>query len=243
MFIAVLFIISNILETTQISIKYNYKLTAYSYNGMLWRNNKWTNFGYIGCGGLVAKVCLILGTPWNVAHRLLCSQDIPGKNTGVDCQFLLQGFFPTQGLNLGLLHGRWILFHLTHQGSPMDTLYMLNTEWKKPIRKEDKLIPVILNSETSKTDLWRWKSASWLPCWGVLTGREAKCSSVVECVCVCVCACLLVTHLCLTLCDPMDCSPPGSHFYGILQVRILEWAAILFSRSSEIVLLYFWSRR
>ena len=29
--------------------------------------------------------------------------------------------------------------------------------------------------------------------------------------------------LCLTLCDPMDCSPPGSSVHGILQARILEW--------------------
>ena len=35
---------------------------------------------------------------------------------------------------------------------------------------------------------------------------------------------------CLTLCDPMDCSPPGSSVHGILQVGILEWVAILFSR-------------
>ena len=32
----------------------------------------------------------------------------------------------------------------------------------------------------------------------------------------------LVTHLCLTLCDPMDCSLPGSSVHGILQARILE---------------------
>ena len=32
---------------------------------------------------------------------------------------------------------------------------------------------------------------------------------------------------CLTLCDPMDCSPPGSSAHGILQVRILQWVAIL----------------
>ena len=31
---------------------------------------------------------------------------------------------------------------------------------------------------------------------------------------------------CLTLCDPMDYSPPGSSVYGILQARILEWGAI-----------------
>ena len=42
----------------------------------------------------------------------------PGKNTGVDCLSLLQGTFLTQGLNLGLLHCRQILHHLSHQGSP-----------------------------------------------------------------------------------------------------------------------------
>ena len=44
--------------------------------------------------------------------------DSPGKNTGVGCHALLQGIFPTQRLNSGLLHCRWILYHLSHQGSP-----------------------------------------------------------------------------------------------------------------------------
>ena len=39
-----------------------------------------------------------------------------------------------------------------------------------------------------------------------------------------------VTQSCLTLCNPMDCSPPGSSVHGILQARILEWVAISFSR-------------
>ena len=38
---------------------------------------------------------------------------------------------------------------------------------------------------------------------------------------------------CLTLLDPMDCSPPGSSVHGILQARILEWVAIPFSRRSS----------
>ena len=38
------------------------------------------------------------------------------QNTGVGCHFLLQGIFPTQGLNLGLLHCRQTLYHLSHQG-------------------------------------------------------------------------------------------------------------------------------
>ena len=45
--------------------------------------------------------------------------------------------------------------------------------------------------------------------------------------------CVLVTELCPTLCDPMNCSLPGFSFHGILQVRILEWIAIPFSRGSS----------
>ena len=40
-------------------------------------------------------------------------------------------------------------------------------------------------------------------------------------------------QLCLTLCNPMDYSPPGSSVHGILQARILEWVAVPFSRGSS----------
>ena len=43
---------------------------------------------------------------------------------------------------------------------------------------------------------------------------------------------VLVCQLCPTLCDPMDCSPPGSFVHGILQARMLEWVAMPFSRRS-----------
>ena len=49
-----------------------------------------------------------LYSPWNS----------PGQNTGVGSLSLLQGIFPTQGLNPGLLHCRWILYQLSHKGSP-----------------------------------------------------------------------------------------------------------------------------
>ena len=45
--------------------------------------------------------------------------------------------------------------------------------------------------------------------------------------CVCVCA---HTQSCPALCDPIDCSLPGSSFHGICQARILKWGAISFSR-------------
>ena len=44
---------------------------------------------------------------------------------------------------------------------------------------------------------------------------------------------VLAAQYCLTLCDPMDCSPPGSSVHGSLQARILEWVAIPFSRGSS----------
>ena len=46
---------------------------------------------------------------------------------------------------------------------------------------------------------------------------------------ICVC---LVTQSCLTLCDPLDCSPPGSSVHGIFQAKMLEWVAISCSRGS-----------
>ena len=45
--------------------------------------------------------------------------------------------------------------------------------------------------------------------------------------------CVLVAQSCPTLCDPMDCSPPGSPVHGILQARIREWVDMPFSRGSS----------
>ena len=46
-------------------------------------------------------------------------------------------------------------------------------------------------------------------------------------------SCCSVTQSCPTLCNPMDCSPPGSSVHGIPQARILEWVAMPFSRESS----------
>ena len=56
-----------------------------------------------------------LHSPWNS----------PGQTTGVGSCSLLQGIFPTQGSNPGLLHCRQILYQLSYQGSPTHTLYQL----------------------------------------------------------------------------------------------------------------------
>ena len=51
-------------------------------------------------------------------HGLYSSWNPPGQNTGVGRLSLLQGIFPTQGLNPGLPPCRWILYQLSHKGSP-----------------------------------------------------------------------------------------------------------------------------
>ena len=44
---------------------------------------------------------------------------------------------------------------------------------------------------------------------------------------------VILSQSCSTLCKPKDCSPPGSSVHGILQVRILEWVAIPFSKGDS----------
>ena len=62
---------------------------------------------YIYNAGLVTKSCPILATHGLQPARLHCPWDFPGRDTGVGCHFLLQGIFPTQKSNPGLLHCRW----------------------------------------------------------------------------------------------------------------------------------------
>ena len=69
---------------------------------------------------------ILTKTPWNS----------PGKDTGVGSHSLLQGIFPTQGSNLGLLHCRWILYYLTHQGSLHKTDVILHNSLLRKLRLE-----------------------------------------------------------------------------------------------------------
>ena len=59
----------------------------------------------------------LFATLWTVAYQASLSMRFSGKSTGVGCHFLLQGIFPTQGSNPGLLHCRQMLYLLSHQGS------------------------------------------------------------------------------------------------------------------------------
>ena len=71
--------------------------------------------------------------PWTRAH--LCSWNSPGKNPEVGCHFLLQGIFPTQGLNphlLCLLHWQVDSLPLSHLGSPLYRKVCNNYTWVYP---------------------------------------------------------------------------------------------------------------
>ena len=68
---------------------------------------------------LVAQWCLTLCDPMDYSQSgSSVHRDSPGQNTGVGCHALLHRIFPTQGLNPGLMHYTWILYHLSHQGNP-----------------------------------------------------------------------------------------------------------------------------
>ena len=71
--------------------------------------------------------------------------DFPGKNTGVGCNFLLQGIFPTQGSNLYLLHWQADSLSLSHQGSHICVCVCTHThtqEYYSAIKKNE-ILPFV----------------------------------------------------------------------------------------------------
>ena len=90
-------------------------------------------------------------------HGLYSPWNSPGQNTGVGSVSLLQGIFPTQGLNPGLPHGRQILYQLSHKGSPVT--YM----WNLKYGINELIYEMEADSQTQKTDMVT-KSERWW--WG-----------------------------------------------------------------------------
>ena len=69
---------------------------------------------------LVTQLCPAVCEPMDyslLGSSVLCPWNSPGKNTGVGCHFLFQGFFLTQEWNPGLQSRRQILYSLSHHGS------------------------------------------------------------------------------------------------------------------------------
>ena len=160
--------------------------------------------------------------PWNS----------PGQNTGVDSRSFLQGIFPTQGLNPGFPHCRQILYQLSHQGNPhgcKQSFYFFS--------------PCHIASCISQTllqlgrHIWlrsdqRNKYRGHILLIGMTCSHRILVCSLF---CPLFIVCVLVTQLCLTLCNHIECSLPGSSVHGILWPRILKWVAIPF--------LVFWFKR
>ena len=85
-------------------------------------NESWGNRARLWYWRLVAQSCPTLCDPVDCSPPGSSGyRDSPGKNTGVGCHAPLQGLFPTQGSNPGLLHCRQILYQLSHQGKPKNT--------------------------------------------------------------------------------------------------------------------------
>ena len=76
--------------------------------------------------------------------------DSPGKNTEVGCYFLLQRIFPTQELNLGLLHCKKILYQLSYEGTVFPPWYILASivvDWASLIAQLVKNLPAMQETQ------------------------------------------------------------------------------------------------
>ena len=162
--------------------------------------------------------------------RFLCPWDFLGKDTGVVFHFLLQGIFPTQGSNLGLLYCRQILYRLSYQGLIL-ACYSFNLknfliESLKYVHRQSYVTPwqqwlLWLTTKSSRIKHSRQSHKGNLHALSRVS--ECRTNSMLS----------EVAQSRPTLCDPMDDSLPGSVVHGILQARILEWAVIPFSRGSS----------
>ena len=102
----------------------------------------------------VAGLCLTLCNPMDYSPSgFSVHGDSPGKNTGVGCHALLQGIFPTQGQNPGLLHCKWILYHLSHQRSPRTLEWFPFSRGTCPTQEFKPVSPALLQADSLPAEL------------------------------------------------------------------------------------------
>ena len=107
--------------------------------------------------------------------RLLCPWDFPGKNAGAGCHFLLQGIFPTQGLNLHflqLLHWQADTLSLSHQGSRIANIIFTESKDCQPLPKKGGFNPWVGKIPWSR---------KWHPTPVLLPGKSHGWRSLVGC--------------------------------------------------------------
>ena len=135
------------------------------------------------------------------------------------CHFLLQGIFPTQKSNLCLR--RWTVYHwITREAMFTHTCALIHQRLEK--EKGNKCfsffyLPIVQLSLLPIHPCGQEEMVAANRLLHILWGPN----------------CCSVAKSCPTLCDSIDCSPPGSSVHGILQSRIVEWVAISFSRGSN----------
>ena len=120
----------------------------------------------------------------------------PGKSTGVACHFLHQGIFPTQDqthVSYVSCISRQILYHLSHQRSPCCCITSVMSDSVRPHRRQPNRLSRPWDSPGKNAGVG---------CHFLLQCMKVKSESE-------------VAQSCPTLCNPLDCSPPGSSVHGI----------------------------
>ena len=196
---------------------------------------------------LVAQSCPTLCDPMDCSlPGSFVHGDSPGKHTGVGCHALLQGIFPTQGLNqVSCIAGGFFTVWATREAqeswsgepilSPGD-LPDPGIELGSLVLQAGSLpsYPLLLEFSDSgngthcsaSSSCKKWRTQPWdlslshptYPIWELLFLKYP----------------LLSAQSWPALCDSVDYGPPGPSVHGILHARILEWVAILFSRGSSL---------
>ena len=154
----------------------------------------------------VTQLCLTLCDSRPHFH-ILCPWNSLGKNTGVGFHFLFHDISPTQGLNLGLPHCRWILYHFlpaTREALWVHTFLYKNTIGSCTIQIWTAQIHLyILFFSISKYYNTTWSKVDWIHGYGGKTiicgfsteqrvGAHKTCAKFKDHVCVCVCMCVCV---------------------------------------------------
>ena len=87
-------------------------------------------------------------------HGLCSPWNYSGQNTGMGSLSLLQGIFPTQGSNPGLPHCRWILYQLSHKGSPRILEWVAYPFSSRPSRPRNHPGSPAFQADSLPTELW-----------------------------------------------------------------------------------------
>ena len=103
---------------------------------------------------MTVKLTVAQSCPTLCDHMDCSPWNSPGQYTGVGSHSLLQGVFPTHGSNPGLLHCRWIIYQLSHKGSPPK--WIVVSHFSLPILKDFAKVglPLWLNGKESACNTW-----------------------------------------------------------------------------------------